>query len=551
MFNKIMNILLIDNNFDIIKIIKSDVTPIIITNLDKLITDLNKLITDTIDIKKYNRIGLITTNNDIVSYLTSYYNNYTIDLINNDNNLLLLYTNIDIYNDFPNNIEYNTTYISNYSNINIGEYYLLDNSIEINKTNGQITINNLDIGSYNINVYYKIYDIIVSINLKFNITSSIKYTSHNININYGDTFISDIPYIYLLDNGYFILNKLIKNINIDKNTGIITITDLNIGSYTLSIDYKNDNITYSTIVIINVLPKISYETFQILNIGEIGDSCIPLINNKINTDYIFELDNNQYPRNINIDSTLGKIYFNNLNVGIYNISINLKSKANIILNSYIYILTINPIFYYSPNIYSINYGETLSSNKPYIYETGMTNSEMTNSGIITFDSLPDNFSIKDNIIIVNNNANIGNYLLNINYTVNNVTVISKVNIIINPIIKYKDINDINYGVNFTSESPYISHKGGIFSINNNINGIIIDENTGLLYIDNCNIGNYNLQINYKYGELSTFTNININIIPIISYDQTEMYYGTNNYSEIPYISPPITKDSRFNIKNCY
>jgi hypothetical protein len=130
-------------------------------------------------------------------------------------------------------------------------------------------------------------------------------------------------------------------------------------------------------------------------------------------------------------------------------------------------------------------------------------------------------NVNENIIINKNNGmieindlNIGNYDLNIIYKCNNIILKENIRILINPYINYSSsLIDIKYGTFYKTSQPNTSHTNGIFSCKNLPKGINIDAKTGIIIIkENTDINLYNLTIIYSINNLSTTTNIFINII---------------------------------------
>ena len=279
-------------------------------------------------------------------------NNY----INIDNNILYFSNNLDvgkyhdiIYYNFNNQIsEFSIDFIIEpdfyYSNNNkVIEYFdntesvqpyisIYEGSFSLQEKidgitileNGILKFNKVDIGDYLLHILYKYKDIIFSCNYNLTVKNTFKY--NEIKINYSTNFEiqSDIPIVYPF-NGSF-LYKNTNNINVNKNTGQITVKNLYAGSYSIYILYICGKNTYSTNAIINILPTIYYNVSQ-LTLG----------NNKlyiIQKPQIFPLNGIftaiNLPFGSSINSKTGEILCQSNQSGDYNIIIyyNLNNAIN-------------------------------------------------------------------------------------------------------------------------------------------------------------------------------------------------------------------------------
>jgi hypothetical protein len=181
--------------------------------------------------------GILYMNNIIVNQIGQYKLNinYNYNNINSKINInLLISTNIFYEN---NNIElYYDESIIIYPLIKYGKY---TSTFEIVNENGEININNVDIGIYNFIICYSNNDYIYDINFTISIKPKIRY--ENITIEYGNSKIT--PIFKYPKNGKIIYNNTYKNIIYD-TTGTIIINFAYPLIYTFSIDYifnKSDN----------------------------------------------------------------------------------------------------------------------------------------------------------------------------------------------------------------------------------------------------------------------------------------------------------------------
>ena len=199
---------------------------------------------------------------------------------------------------------------------------------------------------------------------------------------------------------------------------------------------------------------------------------------------------------ININSNNGLIFFNRLiNVGTYNFNIIYFINNVFTLNPYQ--LTILPVINYQINSQTLQY-ERLNENysvKPFVNQP--------NGQFIIYDfsnnepNLVPNFVSIDisGIIIFSNKINVGIYNFVINYTLNNITNLTRYNLIIKPEINYP-IGTISLlydrSTIFNTEQPFVDQSGGKFNITTLNNFANISISSGIISINT--LMNVNLYI---------------------------------------------------------
>jgi hypothetical protein len=437
------------------------------------------------------------------------------------NNIELMYNEIKkscIPYCYPNNNSSN-----NNSSNNIGKFYiskLLPNII-INNESGIITINTIDVGKYELIINYELNNIITSTNYTILIKSIFYYDESPI-IEYGTTFLSVIPIVSQPGGIFYSENN---NITINEN-GQISILNFDIGNYSIEIFYNKNNSIVSTIYNIIVIPNVYYEKSESEIIyGSSHTSSQPIINSNLKG--VFTILN--IIDNINIDSDSGIIHFGFIiDIGEYNLLI------KYIINEYCYKiinykLIIKPVFNIYNSIQNINYGNKLDNINFLI---------LPNNGSIIYKLKKNNIIVNDDIYINNTNINlsckdIGNYLLELTYTINNISSLRIYLFNILPYIKYKNnFLSINYNTSENSELPLIiPNIDGIFYSDDLPNNCFIDNSGIIIFTDKMIVQNTLFKIYFKYKEQELekilITDFLININPVI-------YYPNNNNIDIIY-----------------
>lgn len=365
---------------------------------------------------------------------------------------------------------------------------LIPSNIYLDENSGIINISDLlTSGKYLFEIIYKVNNIETSIEIDITINSIFNYPKENMIINYGTNSNSGIPSVFP-EGGNFYCDNLLK-IELDVNNGIINFNNIDIGSYCFDIIYKINNkidkIIYNLLVnpIFYYPKKIRRLYYKTINYSEFP---ITNINNGI-----YEILTLKY-NNISIDKNNGIIKFNNL-LEIGNYSIIIKFTINNITVNTTYEFEVIPLLFYENVIF--NYGTT-NIIEPFIEPK---------NGFFSIENSINNIMIDDlGVININNKINVDKYKLFIKYTLNNISVVCSMIIIIKPIIKYNK-----------SLKLILSHNNGLFLVNNNKN--IIKIKNGIIIINKYKIGIFNIEINYIVNNISKKIKLKFNIKPVIIY----------------------------------
>ena len=237
-----------------------------------------------------------------------------------------------------------------------------------------------------------------------------------------------------------------------------------------------------------------------------------------------------------INNKTGSIYLKpTLDLGIYNIIIYFKTD-NILLETYLNI-TIKPIIFYK--IYSFYYKLPFEKYKPKITPTNILEEELLNFEMevpelgIILNNKTGELSFDENLIS-------NNYKLVINCTYKNIISKSILSFNVYPIINYDYENNtiyLDHWLLFESKPPSVNPSGGAFNIiNNNLQGITIDEQSGIITIKEANAGFHTIIINYKINLVSITTTLYLYIKPIINFTNLSTDYGKKNTSDMPFVS---------------
>jgi hypothetical protein len=256
-------------NIKVLPFIKINMTPIIIKFNDCPI--INNLSTAPYDGRFIYDLKDITINNNLISIdKNKWIGKYDLNLeyiVNDQSNYTTMQIIIEPTFYYTNNIieltyydvlnsekPYFYPYGGNFSiqyDKNIG-------NIEIDSETGILKFSNIEMGEFNIKVYYNLSEF--NIETEYSIISNpvLKYNNF-LTINYQDDYeiVSDMP-LYYPKNGQFIIDKL----NIDNN-GIITFSNLDVNVYNLNIQYIINNKIIKTNYKFIVNPTIIYENHNI------------------------------------------------------------------------------------------------------------------------------------------------------------------------------------------------------------------------------------------------------------------------------------------------
>jgi hypothetical protein len=368
--------------------------------------------------------------------------------------------------------------------------------------NGQLKFINVDPDIYNIIVEYKYNDISEFINYNLIVKPFIEYKNNEINVNHKSFHIIDKP-IVNPTNGKFSCSSTIFIIN---NDGQILIPDnIKYGKYNLNIMYDLNQQINMCDFYINIISLFNYsESKLIIDYGDNKQSVKPLVSEE-NGIFYFE---NQFTETISIDSKSGILNFNKVDVGEYKLKI-IYLIDEIKLDT-LYTLLVNPIFKYNDNNRIIIYQNNLTfkSELPVVHPSDGLFSLFCTSEIYMVNSQTGEIST--------DNLKVGNYNYLIKYNIKDINLQIEYKLKVIPTIFYeiKSVN-LTFGIKYKFDKAIINPSGGHFICYSLPVGCIINESTGEIYISkykNVSVGAYNLIINYILNNISSSTNIFINII---------------------------------------
>uniref|UniRef100_A0A6C0DBR3 Uncharacterized protein n=1 Tax=viral metagenome TaxID=1070528 RepID=A0A6C0DBR3_9ZZZZ len=534
--------------------------------------------------------------------------------------LIVRYLFNDIYSDInhtinciPSNILYSTNKTEIFYNdggmsdipsvLPSGGIFKIKNTpigVMINK-NGQLIFDkSIIVGNYMITVIYQIDSNFISTNYNLIVKPNFSY-DNNI-LNYDKYIETDIPSVSYPD-GYFEIFD--NNLSIDRNTGKLTILDLNPATYNFNIKYTKNNVSTINSCKFIILPVFYYsdlnpvvkfgETFIIhaivkpstgifltncpVLLGENGDLTISNLeignyNFKINylynnitvsseinitvisnifyviQDLFYDEKSIIYPKNYikqDGEQFISELPCQDGIITIDNLEIgNYNFKIDYLLNNVITSIDLSfriiPNFYYEVSNFIITYGSLVTSDKPIV---SYTNPEC-------FFSLEYDFIEIDKetgILTIDNNLKLGKHALIINYNVNNIIIETTFNIEVKILFYYKDDTVIkSCDEIFIIDKPICNPSDGVFSSNKLPNNIILDSVTGLLSINSpLPVNEYLIDIIYTVtrSDINYFYKTIVTIIskPIIKYNNNLIgIYGSNYESELPIVEP---LDGRF------
>lgn len=467
------------------------------------------------------------------------------------------------------------------------DLFLIDND------NGKITIKNgLEIGKYNLKIVYNLNSVFVSYLFNVNINLVIDLSPLKTKLNYlvdnnlGTPIVSHI-------GGKFSLQNYNSGIKINNKTGEISIDKLNIGNYNIKINYNFNNKINTYNFNFDILPVISYNIKPIIFDNLIHESELPVVD-PYNASSSFSLKDND-PR-ISINPT-GKIIFNSLDVGNYTFTV--IYNVNNIVSSFVYNLSILPYINYDiitslPQVYPLggrfnlvdnclsinsNNGKIYNVEKllagKYKFDIHYEFNKINNIYTIHYENIPLVKYKCNNIILDFNqnylsdlpeisetdgifysdtdlinidkisglinitNINVGIYKFNIFYEKNNSKTKIMFSLTVNPKLSYNDNLIIEYGQIYSSDLPNINPIGGFFIIQINNKKISINNKTGIININNLDIGSYVIPVTYSLNNTYIDYDYKIIIKPYFSYKNNEltMYINNKIKSDVPIIKP--------------
>ena len=188
----------------------------------------------------------------------------------------------------------------------------------------------------------------------------------------------------------------------------------------------------------------------------------------------------------------------------------------------IYSLFVRPNFYYSINLSSFVINNSGASITPYfnqkygIFTISDISGNLVTNNYVTINSL-------SGIILFNNDIPIDNYLFNIVYTLNSISISYLYYLNIKPFINYlPDSINLEYNTsnitginspkivseaNYFTNSPIVNNIGGKFKLYDILSTIVLENkisinNLGIISISsNINIGLYNVMITYTFNNI--------------------------------------------------
>ncbi len=341
-----------------------------------------------------------------------------------------------------------------------------------------------------------------------------------LNKNYTVTTIYGSNETFNLHNNAF---NLLYNITTKTDKSKLFIKDSKLNTYNLDIDTYNLKINYKINKIFN---EISYSivvipnlTYSLENIFSFGSKVIisPIVYSPTNGS--FKLINDFF-----VIDKYGCITQKQniiLNINTYNLSV--EYTVNKIKKTVNLQVQIKPLLEFNNTIYEGFFNETLTIN-PSNYSPKKLNFSIEPYGTINSHG---NIQITD--------LEIGKYQVKVNYDLTSVLL----DIIIKPVFFYSDNNNIlNFGVN-KNYVPSVSKNIGRFYFKEEINGFIIDENTGIIKVINLLPNLYNINVYYLCNDIEVNTVLNITVIPLLKYNNNNLLikYKSESSTIIPTFNP--------------
>jgi len=285
-------------------------------------------------------------------------------------------------------LNYGTSYTSNIpNNSNSGIYSLniKNENIIIDPNSGIIDIlENLEVGIYNIKVYFTSNNETIDTNFTITIKQNIIYNLNNISSNCQIKPILHPPIEY----GVFTIDISSSNIIIDLNNGHINFSNLPIDNYIFTVSWSINNIIAEYLINFTIKPTLYYNINEsYINYGSISFSEAPIIDPS-NNSYIITSQNK-------IDCN-GILDFSNYDVGLHEILVYLT--INNITNFTTYNLYILPEINYN-KLYICSALTDYYTNQPTVSQLGgfFSISDFNidkNTGIICINAPTNIYNIK-------------------------------------------------------------------------------------------------------------------------------------------------------------
>lgn len=412
-------------------------------------------------------------------------------------------------------INYGSSYVSNQLNGSLFNIDFLSNElsdyhVSLNANDGTIEIkNNLNVGIYNIKINYINDGILIDKIYNITILPNFFYDLSNLNNN------SIIEPILQPNNiiGLFSFDYNNDDIVIDPTSGILKLNNIDIGNYLFIVNWIVNEVEVSHLISFTIKPNFYYnDNNKIIYYGNDECSNKPVID-PIISDYTIT---SAYK--INNDGVLDLSFYD---VGEYKIKVFLKTKDIIVDTQYN--LYVKPSINYLNTEYICDALINYTINNPMVSQLGGVYSLFDNNNYY--------FTINENNGEISINAPSGMYELTIKYTKNNAYNKCILKIIVNPVFSYLNLV---MNTNETQEiKPYTNENidDGKFKLLNKIDGLSIDENTGIILINKLYPNTYNILINYIKNGCERNSEFKLEIYPVLLLNQNEIiiYPITNNY----------------------
>jgi hypothetical protein len=410
--------------------------------------------------------------------------------------------------------------------LNSGKFSSKNSNVIVDEITGQVKINKLPLGEHLININYEYNNVKIDIPINVFVKSILQYQYNTYYIDWNKQFNSDMPIILennILDGHYELQTDL--KISIDKKTGKIKSKGLDIGEYIIQPKYIGLNKQIITQIKLVVKPIIKYK-FDNLIENDIIVINSPIIQSN-NKNLKFSSVNNL----LEIDENTGQITLKNIEAQMLFLQINVQSSNyspdGVYTFIYKFTIEIQPYINYQTN-FTIDY----QSNKTLIpkYYGNIGNIEITN--------FKEHIKLNNNSILIDSSFDIGKYKLGIVYTKNNIPLNLIVSFDVVPFVNYHIETKQNISSSIIFQKPEISHKNGIFKINNSNLLCNINEKTGQINIQNALVGFYNIDVEYQIEKISHIVSLYFHICPTFYYSSyLTSYYTQKIKSIVPTIEP--------------
>jgi photosystem II stability/assembly factor-like uncharacterized protein len=511
-----------------------------------------------------NTNGIISFNNNIIPSYYKFLVTYTINQMSNTSTYSLMTIPYINYSIPYTNLIYGNVGRSINSVVKPTKgYYVLNTSISdiiINKLTGILTFSSkLSVNIYNISINYFINNMnsIFSYTLTvfpylnyYNLINTILYNQPESSPN-----VSEVPN-YQQKGGTFNINDLSGTLVTNNKvyidlSGVIHISNKNnVGIYNFLITYTLNNVSNTTIYVLNVIPNVNYISSVVYILYGQTASYAPYYDQSGGKFICQDVSGYLISNNlITFDNLFGIVNINEnyIDVGLYNmyVTYTLNNSSNS-TNLSIYILPI--VSYY---INSLSMASNTSNNSiipTFVQSNGTFSLLDTFNNSINIDTL-------SGIIYFTNNVNIGLITITVIYTLNSVYNTTIYNLTVLPLVSFFYPYLLSeYNTTTSADPALFDPVGGTFSImpnlidlsnvniiNNYVNNNQMSiNNDGILTFDRSIIVDiYKLFIVYTINNVSNRTNFTYTMKPYINYNigNITCNYHDISYSEFPTVAP--------------